>query len=104
MDAVEPLPEKCLEAKVNNVGTDVAISVMDSGQGIPKQFRDKVGQPFFTAKHAAYGTGLGLSISKGIVTWLAFEFACGVRTHAICGDVAEGSGAAEGGSRRSEVA
>jgi signal transduction histidine kinase len=67
VDAVEPLPEKCLEVKVNNVGTDVAISVMDGGKGIPKQLRDKVGQPFFTAKHAAHGTGLGLSISKGIV-------------------------------------
>ncbi len=43
------------------------ISVMDSGKGIPKQFRDKVGQPFFTTKQVGHGTGLGLSISKGIV-------------------------------------
>ena len=67
MDAVEPLPEKCLEVKVKNVGTDVEISVMDSGKCIAKQFRDKVGQPFFTTKQVGHGTGLGLSISKGIV-------------------------------------
>ena len=36
MDAVEPLPEKCLEVKVKNAGTNVEISVMDSGKGIPK--------------------------------------------------------------------
>ena len=40
---------------------------MDSGKGIAKQFRDKVGQPFFTTKQVGHGTGLGLSISKGIV-------------------------------------
>src|SRR5713101_88704 len=67
VDAVEPLPEKWVEVKVKNVGTDVEISVMDSGKGIPKQFRDKVGQPFFTTKQVGHGTGLGLSISKGIV-------------------------------------
>lgn len=67
VDAVEPLPEKWVEVEVKNVGSDVEISVMDSGKGIAKQFRDKVGQPFFTTKQVGHGTGLGLSISKGIV-------------------------------------
>src|SRR5882724_12934584 len=44
VDAAEPLKEKWVEVKVKNVGTDVEISVMDRGKGIPKQFRDKVGQ------------------------------------------------------------
>jgi hypothetical protein len=75
-------------------------------QGYPKTFQgDKVGQPFFTAKHAGHGMGPGLSISKGIVAahgWhLNLHAEC---EHAICGDVAEGSGAAEGGSRSWEVA
>jgi signal transduction histidine kinase len=67
VDAAEPLPEKRMEVKVKNVGTDVEISGMDSGMGIPEQFRNKVGQPFFTTKQVGHGTGLGLSTSKGIV-------------------------------------
>lgn len=66
VDALELLPEKWIEVKVKNVGSDVEISVMDSGNGIAKQFRDKVGQPFFTTKQVGHGTGLGLGISKSI--------------------------------------
>ena len=64
-DAVEPLPGKWAEVKT--VGTDAEISMMDSGKGMAKQFRDKVGQPFFTTKPVGRGTGLALSISKGSV-------------------------------------
>lgn len=44
----------------------VAISVTDSGPGVPAQIRSKIMQPFFTTKDVGKGTGLGLSISKGI--------------------------------------
>ena len=67
VDAVQPLPVKWVELQVKNAGKEVEISVMDSGGGIPKEFRDKVGQPFFTTKVVGQRTGLGLSISKGIV-------------------------------------
>jgi len=67
VDAVLPLPEKWVELQVRNTGTDVEISVTDSGRGIPEKIRDKMGQPFFTTKQVGHGTGLGLSISKGIV-------------------------------------
>jgi len=67
LDAVQPLPEKWVELQVKNVGKDVEISVTDSGKGIPKKIRDKMGQPFFTTKVVGQGTGLGLSISRGIV-------------------------------------
>jgi len=66
VDTVQPSPEKWVEVRVTNVAADVEISVMDSGKGIAKQFRDKVGQPFFTTKQVGHRTGLGLSISKGI--------------------------------------
>jgi C4-dicarboxylate-specific signal transduction histidine kinase len=33
VDAVELLPEKWIEVQVKNVGSDVEISVMDSGKG-----------------------------------------------------------------------
>lgn len=39
----------------------------DHGIGIPKQFMEKLGTPFFTTKPRGEGTGLGVSICHGIV-------------------------------------
>ena len=44
-----------------------AISVSDTGNGIPEHILDKIFEPFFTTKKVGVGTGLGLSISYGIV-------------------------------------
>lgn len=41
-----------------------AISVEDSGKGIPAKNIDKVFEPFFTTKKGREGTGLGLSICR----------------------------------------
>jgi len=42
----------------------IAISVVDSGCGIPPQFVEKVFAPFFTTKTGESGTGLGLNICR----------------------------------------
>jgi len=44
-----------------------AISIIDSGEGIPLELQEKVFSPFFTTKSAGEGIGLGLFVTKKIV-------------------------------------
>ena len=43
------------------------IAVIDNGNGIPNNIKEKIFQPFFTTKPTGQGTGLGLSLSYDIV-------------------------------------
>jgi len=50
------------------LGDKIEIRVKDNGNGIPKEIKDKIFQPFFTTKPTGEGTGLGLSLSYDIIT------------------------------------
>ncbi len=66
-DAIQQIPEKWIKIEARDLGTEVELSVTDSGHGISAAIRSKLAQPFFTTKEVGKGTGLGLSISRGIV-------------------------------------
>ena len=49
-------------------GDQVEIKIIDNGNGIPEDVKNKIFQPFFTTKPTGEGTGLGLSLSYDIIT------------------------------------
>ncbi len=49
------------------LNVQTGIRIRDSGNGIPRDIRDKIFNPFFTTKPTGQGTGLGLSISYHII-------------------------------------
>ena len=48
-------------------GEAVAISIGDSGGGIPDHVRDRMFDPFFTTKPVGKGTGQGLAIARSVI-------------------------------------
>jgi C4-dicarboxylate-specific signal transduction histidine kinase len=66
-DAIEGTSAPWIRIDVKDDRDELEVSVTDSGNGIPKEIRHRLMDPFFTTKAPGKGTGLGLSISLGIM-------------------------------------
>ncbi|MDM8524925.1 ATP-binding protein [Desulfococcaceae bacterium HSG8] len=56
-----------LEVGIRRENDQAAITVTDSGKGIPDEIKERIFEPFFTTKPAGEGSGLGLDIVKKII-------------------------------------
>jgi two-component system C4-dicarboxylate transport sensor histidine kinase DctB len=70
LDAVAGLPERRVTVTVIRNGTEIAVTIQDSGPGIATEVLPRLFEPFFTTKPAGQGLGLGLPISRVIITEL----------------------------------
>ncbi|HEY1810866.1 MAG TPA: response regulator [Kofleriaceae bacterium] len=75
VNAVQAIPEGNYDRNEIRITTrmehdQVAISIADTGAGIPPDVQRRLFTPFFTTKPAGVGTGLGLAISHRIITSL----------------------------------
>lgn len=66
-DALQDSSHKNLTITLTPEEQYLAVSVADSGSGIPEDIQKKIFEPFFTTKDVGAGTGLGLDVVLSIV-------------------------------------
>lgn len=66
-DALVSAPRKNIKIKLMEDDDDVLVKILDSGQGVPPEIKERIMDPFFSTKGPSRGMGLGLSLSKGLI-------------------------------------
>ena len=56
-----------LSIEVGSNKWGIEVKIIDNGQGIPENIRNRIFDPFFTTKGVGEGTGLGLDLARRIV-------------------------------------
>ena len=59
--------EGSISISLEDLDDQLAITVRDNGEGIPRENLDKIFEPFFSTKSLGEGTGLGLFVTRGII-------------------------------------
>ncbi|MCG8634556.1 MAG: response regulator [Desulfobacterales bacterium] len=68
VNAAQSIEEKGeILIKTSSGGTDVIISISDTGCGIEEENLNRIFDPFFTTKDVGKGTGLGMNIAYNII-------------------------------------
>ena len=71
MNALQALPDRERKVQVatcfDRESNCVIIRVKDDGEGMPKEVKDRIFEPFFSTKLDRGGSGLGLAISNFII-------------------------------------
>jgi signal transduction histidine kinase len=66
INSVQAMPQGgTISVSTEKIDKDIVIKVIDTGEGIPEESRERIFDPFFTTKPK--GTGLGLSITQRII-------------------------------------
>ena len=67
VNAIQAISEEggTIEIKISLDSNYAIVDIIDSGVGIPEEFKDKIFEPLFTTKQQ--GTGLGLASCKNII-------------------------------------
>lgn len=67
IDAIEELPNRWIEVSAATINHKTIIKLVDSGNGIPENVRDKIFDTLFTTKGKIKGTGLGMGLCRKLV-------------------------------------
>src|SRR5439155_314619 len=66
-NAYEATPRGRVRIRLQDLGSLVAVSISDTGSGIPPEVQSRLFEAFFTTKKKGEGTGLGLAICRNFV-------------------------------------
>lgn len=60
-------PGDQVELLATDLGDEIRIEILDQGEGIPAEQKERIFEPFYTTKQPGEGTGLGLDLVNKIV-------------------------------------